>query len=48
MRGVQYQFPKENIKITDYSLGNVVVGEEMEINLEKGMLFCILFDDGWK
>ncbi len=48
MRGVQYQFPKENIEITDYSLGNVVVGKELEINLEKGMLFCILFDDGWK
>lgn len=48
MQGAQYQFPKKNLKVTDYSLSNVIVQEKLEINLEKGMLFCVLFDKGWQ
>ena len=48
MQGAQYQFTKKNLKVTDYSLSNVIVQEKLEINLEKGMLFCVLFDEGWK
>ena len=48
MQGAQYQFTKKNLKVTDYSLSNVIVQEKLEINLEKGMLFCVLFDKGWQ
>ncbi len=48
MKGVQYQFPKKNLKVTDYSLSNVIIGERLEIDLEKGLLFCVLFDKGWQ
>jgi len=48
MQGAQYQFSKKNLKVTDYSLSNVIVQEKLEINLEKGMLFCVLFDKGWQ
>jgi thiamine pyrophosphokinase len=48
MQGAQYQFAKKNLKVTDYSLSNVIVQEKLEINLEKGMLFCVLFDEDWK
>ncbi|MGD9552653.1 MAG: thiamine diphosphokinase [Candidatus Caldatribacteriota bacterium] len=48
MTGAQYQFPRKNLKVTDYSLSNVVVQEKLEINLERGMLFCVLFDKGFR
>ena len=48
MQGAQYQFPKKNLTVTDYSLSNVIVEERLEIDLEKGMLFCVLFDEGWQ
>lgn len=48
MQGAQYQFPKRNLKVTDYSLSNIIVEEKLEIDLEKGMLFCVLFDKGWQ
>lgn len=48
MSGAQYQFPKKNLKPTDYSLSNVIIEEKLEITLEKGKLFCVLFDQGWQ
>jgi len=48
MLGAKYNSPKKNLKVADYSLSNVIVGERLEINLEKGMLFCVLFDQGWQ
>lgn len=48
IKGAQYQFNKNHLKITDYSLSNIIVEERLEINLENGILFCVLFDVGWK
>ncbi len=48
MRGARYQFSKNNLKVTDYSLSNVITEERLEVDLEKGMLFCVLFDKGWQ
>ena len=48
IQGAQYQFPKKNLTVIDYSLSNVIVEERLEIDLEKGMLFCVLFDEGWQ
>jgi thiamine pyrophosphokinase len=48
MQGAQYQFTKKNLRVVDYSLSNVIIEEKLEINLEKGMLFCVLFDKGWQ
>ncbi len=48
MEGAQYQFSKKNLQVTDYSLSNVIVGERLKINVEKGLLFCVLFDKGWQ
>ena len=44
MKGAQYQFCQNNLKFTDYSLSNVIIADELEINLDEGMLFCVLFD----
>ena len=44
MKGAQYQFRQNNLKFTDYSLSNVIIADELEINLDEGMLFCVLFD----
>lgn len=46
MQGAQYSFPKKDLEITDYSLSNVITEDELEIDLEQGMLFCVLFDEG--
>ncbi len=46
--GSQYNFSKENLTITDYSISNVVVDSKLEINFEKGSLFCVLFDPGFQ
>lgn len=48
MVGAQYQFSKKNLNITDYSISNVIIDERLEINFEKGMLFCVLFDQGFQ
>lgn len=48
MSGAQYQFTKKNLKPTDYSLSNVIIEEKLEINLDQGKLFCVLFDQGWQ
>lgn len=48
MVGSQYQFSKKNLTITDYSISNVIVDDKLEINFKKGMLFCVLFDPGFR
>jgi len=48
MVGSQYQFSKKNLTITDYSISNVIVNDNLEINFKKGMLFCVLFDPGFQ
>ena len=47
MKGAQYQFCQNNLKFTDYSLSNVIIADELEINLDEGMLFCVLFDENF-
>ena len=46
MQGSEYNFPKEDLEVTDYSLSNVIAADILEIDLDKGMLFCVLFDEG--
>ncbi len=48
MSGSQYNFSKENLAITDYSISNVIVEDKLEINLQEGKLFCVLFDEGFQ
>jgi thiamine pyrophosphokinase len=48
MTGSQYNFSKENLAITDYSISNVIVEDKLEINLQEGKLFCVLFDEGFQ
>jgi thiamine pyrophosphokinase len=48
IEGSQYHFPKKNLKVTDYSISNVIINEKLEINFEKGILFCVLFDPGFQ
>ncbi len=42
--GARYQFSKNNLEVTDYSMSNVIISDRLEINFEEGMLFCVLFD----
>ena len=46
--GARYTFPIKNLDITDYSISNVIESDKLEINFEKGMLFCVLFDRGFQ
>ncbi len=48
MSGSQYQFPKKNLTITDYSISNVIIDKRLEINFKEGKLFCVLFDQGFQ
>ena len=48
MSGSQYQFPKKNLTIIDYSISNIIINEKLEIDFENGMLFCVLFDPGFQ
>ncbi|MFW6149201.1 MAG: thiamine diphosphokinase [Atribacterota bacterium] len=48
MVGAQYQFSKKNLTTTDYSISNVIIDDKLEINLKEGMLFCVLFDEGFQ
>ena len=48
LTGAQYNFSKDNLTITDYSISNVIVDNKLMINFEKGKLFCVLFDVGFK
>jgi thiamine pyrophosphokinase len=48
MEGCQYQFKKEDLEITDYSISNVIVNEKLEIHFKEGKLFCVLFDPGFQ
>ena len=48
LEGCQYQFKKENLEMTDYSISNVIVKEKLEINFKEGKLFCVLFDPGFQ
>lgn len=48
LTGAKYDLPKKNLTMTDYSISNVVVSERLEISFEKGLLFCVLFDEGFK
>jgi thiamine pyrophosphokinase len=48
MTGAQYNFLKKNLAITDYSISNVIVADKLEINMQEGKLFCVLFDEGFQ
>jgi thiamine pyrophosphokinase len=48
MTGAQYNFSKENLAITDYSISNVIIKDKLEINFQEGKLFCVLFDEGFQ
>lgn len=48
LRGSLYQFSKKDLQVTDYSIGNVVIDKFLEIEFDKGKLFCVLFDDGFQ
>jgi len=48
MVGAQYQFSKKNLTTTDYSISNVIIDDKLEINFKEGMLFCVLFDEGFQ
>ncbi|MDD4363906.1 MAG: thiamine diphosphokinase [Atribacterota bacterium] len=48
LKGSLYQFMKKDLQITDYSISNVIVDKKLEIEFDKGKLFCVLFDDGFQ
>jgi thiamine pyrophosphokinase len=49
MQGCKYEFKnKKNLKIFDYSISNVITEKEMKIKIKKGLMFCVLFDEGYK
>lgn len=48
MEGCQYQFKKENLEMTDYSISNVIINEKLDIHFKEGKLFCVLFDPGFQ
>ena len=48
LSGTRYQFSKENLNVTDYSISNIVTANKLEVTFEKGMLFCVLFDKGFQ
>jgi len=48
MTGSQYNFSKENLSFTDYSISNSIIDNELKINFKTGKLFCVLFDQGFK
>jgi len=48
MTGAEYSFSKSNLTLTDYSISNVIVNNRLEINFKKGILFCVLFDEGFQ
>ena len=45
--GAEYQFSKDNLTMTDYSISNIITEDKVEINFKKGRLFCVLFDAGF-
>jgi thiamine pyrophosphokinase len=47
MEGFKYSFGKDNISFMEYSVSNVIIKDFAEIKFEKGILFCILFDEGY-
>ena len=48
MTGAEYSFSKSNLELIDYSISNVIVNKRLEINFKKGILFCVLFDEGFQ
>jgi len=48
MAGAQYQFSKKNLTTTDYSISNVIIDDKLEMTFKEGMLFCVLFDEGFQ
>lgn len=48
MTGSQYNFSKENLSFTDYSISNTIIDDELKMNFKEGKLFCVLFDKGFK
>ena len=48
MAGAQYQFSKKNLTTTDYSISNVIIENKLEMTFKEGMLFCVLFDEGFQ
>ncbi|MDD2352565.1 MAG: thiamine diphosphokinase [Atribacterota bacterium] len=48
MTGSQYNFLKDNLSFTDYSISNTIIKDKLEISFKKGKLFCVLFDKGFK
>jgi len=48
LSGAQYKLSKKRLAITDYSISNVIIEDKLEINFQKGKLFCVLFDEGFQ
>jgi thiamine pyrophosphokinase len=48
MKGFKYQFETDQISLLDYSVSNVISENYAEININSGMLACILFDEGFR
>lgn len=45
--GFKYTFNTKDITIYQYSLSNVIASKEAEINFDRGLVFCVLFDEGY-
>lgn len=45
--GSKYKFNSKNIRFTDYSISNVFIEDKGYIEIEKGYLICIIFDDNY-
>ena len=48
MKGAQYNLSKSQLSIMDYSLSNVIISEKLTLHFQKGLLFCVLFDPGYR
>jgi len=49
MHGSKYEF-KSNKKLSpaEYSISNVIINNDFKIKFKKGLMFCVLFDEGYK
>jgi len=48
MTGSKYQFKNNALDLFNYGISNVIAEKKLCIKIRKGLLLCILFDEGYK
>ena len=47
--GARYDYNDKNkLSCFDYSISNVIIDNDFHIKLKKGLMFCVIFDEGYK